>query len=85
MAHRDRASAVREIEHERDARIDGREVLHRPIVMAPRGGEWTLSVDAAWQTLDAALVDTLGSGRGSGRSRSDEAIGAVWVGRSKSF
>jgi hypothetical protein len=48
------------------------------------GGEWTLSVDAGWRTLDAALVDTLGGG-GSGRSRSDEAIGAVWVGLSKSF
>ena len=48
------------------------------------GGEWTLSVDAGWRTLDAALVDTLG-GDGSGRSRSDEAIGAVWVGLSKSF
>ncbi len=49
------------------------------------GGEWTLSVDAGWRTLDAALVDTLGGGGGSGRSRSDEAIGAVWVGLSKSF
>ena len=49
------------------------------------GGGWTLSVDAGWRTLDAALVDTLGGGGGSGRSRSDEAIGAVWVGLSKSF
>ena len=49
------------------------------------GDDWTLSVDAGWRTLDAALIDTLNGGGAPVDFSAGDAVGAVWFGLSKSF
>jgi len=44
-------------------------------------GNWTLSLEAKWRTLDSALLEVLGA---NDASRS-QAEGAFWIGLSKSF
>ncbi|MFZ4749257.1 MAG: hypothetical protein ACOYMM_01985 [Phycisphaerales bacterium] len=49
------------------------------------GDDWTLSVDAGWRTLDAALIDTLNGGGAPNDFATGDAVGAVWFGLSKSY